>query len=77
VNNIKKITRAMKMVAAAKLRRSQEALEVARAFAKSMNEMMPDVDTKKAAATEGERVWCRMACLIFCLLCMLCLSSQD
>jgi len=54
VNNIKKITRAMKMVAAAKLRRSQEALEVARAFAKSMNEMMPDVDTKKAAATEAK-----------------------
>jgi len=42
VNNIKKITKAMKMVAAAKLRRSQESLESARAFSQSLTQLIPD-----------------------------------
>jgi len=42
VNNIKKITKAMKMVAAAKLRRSQEALESARNFSQSLTQLIPD-----------------------------------
>jgi F-type H+-transporting ATPase subunit gamma len=46
VGNIKKITRAMKMVAAAKLRRSQEALETARQFSKALTAAWPD-PTKK------------------------------
>lgn len=41
VANIKKITSAMKMVAACKLRKSQEALERARSFAK-INEFWPE-----------------------------------
>jgi len=46
VTNIKKITRAMKMVAAAKLRRSQESLEQARDFSKAMTAVWPDVEAK-------------------------------
>jgi len=41
VNNIKKITKAMKMVASAKLRRSEEALKVARAYAKAFDDILP------------------------------------
>jgi F-type H+-transporting ATPase subunit gamma len=52
VNNIKKITRAMKMVAAAKLRRSQEALEQAREFSKAMTAIWPD--PVKTAETKTE-----------------------
>jgi F-type H+-transporting ATPase subunit gamma len=55
VNNIKKITRAMKMVAAAKLRRSQEALEQAREFSKSMTALWPDPEKKTAEAKTDEK----------------------
>lgn len=41
VNNIKKITKAMKMVASAKLRKSEEALKIARSFAKSFDDILP------------------------------------
>lgn len=41
VNNIKKITKAMKMVASAKLRKSEEALKIARNFAASFNDILP------------------------------------
>jgi len=54
VTNIKKITRAMKMVAAAKLRRSQDALESSRAFAKSITAAWPDVELKDEAKTAAE-----------------------
>jgi len=56
VTNIKKITRAMKMVAAAKLRRSQEALDQARDFSKGITAAWPDVEQKgdEAKAAEGQ-----------------------
>jgi F-type H+-transporting ATPase subunit gamma len=56
VTNIKKITRAMKMVAAAKLRRSQEALDQARDFSKAMTGVWPDVEakTEEGKAAEGK-----------------------
>lgn len=43
VGNIKKITKAMKMVASAKLRRSEEALTIARNFARSSENLFPSV----------------------------------
>lgn len=46
VNVIKKITKAMKMVAAARVKRSQDALEHARRFVAPMEEVWPDVDPK-------------------------------
>jgi F-type H+-transporting ATPase subunit gamma len=55
VNNIKKITRAMKMVAAAKLRRSQEALEVARDFSKSITALWPDPEKKTGESKTEEK----------------------
>jgi len=55
VNNIKKITRAMKMVAAAKLRRSQDALESARAFAQSMQQLYPEPKKGDSEAKTEEK----------------------
>jgi ATP synthase F1 gamma subunit len=46
VNVIKKITKAMKMVAAARVKRSQDALEHARRFVAPMESVWPDPDTK-------------------------------
>ncbi|NQU61133.1 MAG: F0F1 ATP synthase subunit gamma [Rhodospirillales bacterium] len=43
VNSTRKITAAMKMVAAAKLRRAQEGAEAARAYAERMNRMVQSV----------------------------------
>ena len=40
VKNTRKITKAMQMVAAAKLRRAQEAAEAARPYAERMNSVM-------------------------------------
>jgi len=48
VENTKKITSAMKMVAAAKLRRAQEAIEVARPYAQRMRETLEEVATAQA-----------------------------
>jgi F0F1-type ATP synthase gamma subunit len=44
VNVIKKITKAMKMVAAARVKRSQDALDQARRFNAPMESVWPDVD---------------------------------
>ena len=48
VQSIQKVTRAMKMVAAAKLRKSQERMEQARPYAQRLEEiiqsLLPDVD---------------------------------
>ena len=48
IQSIQQVTRAMKMVAAAKLRKSQERMEQARPYAKRLEEMiqslLPDVD---------------------------------
>jgi len=46
VTSTQKITKAMKMVAAAKLRRAQEALISARPYARKMNEMLRHLVTK-------------------------------
>jgi F-type H+-transporting ATPase subunit gamma len=46
VKNTQKITKAMKMVAAAKLRRSQEALLATRPYARKMNELLRHLVTK-------------------------------
>jgi len=47
VNVIKKITKAMKMVAAARVKKSQENLEQARRHVASMEKVWPDPDTSK------------------------------
>jgi F-type H+-transporting ATPase subunit gamma len=46
VKSTQQITRAMKMVAAAKLRRAQERMQKARAYARSLDEMMGHVSAK-------------------------------
>jgi hypothetical protein len=46
VNVIKKITKAMKMVAAARVKRSQDALEHARRFVAPVESVWPDPDPK-------------------------------
>ena len=46
VTSTQKITKAMKMVAAAKLRRAQEALVAARPYARKMNELLRHLVTK-------------------------------
>ncbi len=52
VRNTRKITKAMQMVAAAKLRRAQEAAEAARPYAERMNAVMAGL-TGAAAGSEG------------------------
>jgi len=47
VNNIKKITKAMKMVAAAKLRSVQNQLDLVRSFQKGVSELWPTADLKE------------------------------
>ncbi len=51
VKNTRKITKAMQMVAAAKLRRAQEAAEAGRPYAEGMNKVMGNL---AAAAADGE-----------------------
>lgn len=56
VGNIKKITKAMKMVASAKLKKCEEALNVSRNFARGITELWPEEQAKelqKAAKKEG------------------------
>lgn len=50
VKNTQQITKAMKMVAAAKLRRAQDAITAARPYAKTLDQMIADL----AARAEGE-----------------------
>ncbi|MFH1810932.1 MAG: ATP synthase F1 subunit gamma [Pseudomonadota bacterium] len=52
VQNTAKITGAMKMVAASKLRRAQESVEAARPYARKMHRLLSDVAQR--AALEGE-----------------------
>ncbi|WP_112874561.1 F0F1 ATP synthase subunit gamma [Paracoccus endophyticus] len=52
VKNTRKITKAMQMVAAAKLRRAQEAAEAARPYAERMSAVMAGL-TSAAAGSEG------------------------
>ena len=47
IANIKKITSAMKMVASARLRRSQQKLEAARAFTSAITDAYPEVEQEK------------------------------
>src|SRR5215475_999202 len=49
VKNTQQITKAMKMVAAAKLRRAQDAIIAARPYAQSLDQMIADL----AARSEG------------------------
>ena len=48
VSSLQKVTKAMKMVAAAKLRKSQENMEKSRSYTKAVSEMInhliPDID---------------------------------
>jgi F-type H+-transporting ATPase subunit gamma len=62
VKNTQQITRAMKLVAAAKLRRAQERIEHARPYARTMTEMLGDLSRQAAGPAhpllrrgEGER----------------------
>ena len=50
VKNTQQITKALKMVSAAKLRRAQEAMFAARPYARTMSQVLKDV----AGSTEGE-----------------------
>ena len=52
VKNTRKITKAMQMVAAAKLRRAQDAAEAARPYAERMSAVMAGL-TAAAAGSEG------------------------
>lgn len=61
VKNTQKITKAMKMVAAAKLRRAQESVEAARPFADKIYETVSALS--KRAQDLGEApipFWCRV-----------------
>lgn len=51
VRNIEKITRAMKLVAAARLRRAQERVEAARPYAEAMAQMMRRLSSAGAAVS--------------------------
>src|SRR5437763_16020633 len=46
VKNTQKITKAMKLVAAARLRRAQDAIVAARPYAKRLNEVLADVTAR-------------------------------
>lgn len=60
ITNIKKITKAMKMVASAKLRRSEEALNQSRAFSEALNsfwptQAAPDISVNPTAASTTDK----------------------
>src|SRR5688572_27940431 len=50
VKNTQKITRAMKLVAAARLRRAQEAITAARPYARALEDVIADVARRAGAA---------------------------
>ena len=54
VKNTRKITKAMQMVAAAKLRRAQEAAEDGRPYADRMNAVMANLASAAAGAGDGD-----------------------
>src|SRR6185295_4597494 len=54
VKNTQKITRAMKLVAAARLRRAQDAMTAARPYAKRLEEVAADLAGRLAAAARSE-----------------------
>jgi F-type H+-transporting ATPase subunit gamma len=54
VKSTQKITKAMKMVAAAKLRRAQESAESSRPYSDTMNDVIGSI-SKKVASTSSER----------------------
>src|SRR5690242_7088284 len=54
VKNTQKITRAMKLVAAARLRRAQDAMIAARPYAKRLAEVVADLTARGGTTAEGE-----------------------
>ncbi len=56
VKATRKITKAMQMVAAAKLRRAQEAAQAARPYAERMERMMSSLNSKVTDRTSGPRL---------------------
>jgi F-type H+-transporting ATPase subunit gamma len=56
VKGTRKITKAMQMVAAAKLRRAQEAAESARPFAERMNAVMGNLAAASVASEDSPRL---------------------
>ena len=56
VKNTRKITKAMQMVAAAKLRRAQESAEAARPYAERMNAVMSGLAASVAGSTSAPRL---------------------
>ncbi|MFN3642234.1 MAG: F0F1 ATP synthase subunit gamma [Gemmobacter sp.] len=56
VKNTRKITKAMQMVAAAKLRRAQEAAEAARPYAERMTAVIGGLSASVATSTEAPRL---------------------
>jgi F-type H+-transporting ATPase subunit gamma len=54
VKNTQKITRAMKLVAAARLRRSQDAMQAARPYARRLSEVVSDLTARGGETAEGE-----------------------
>ena len=56
VKATRKITKAMQMVAAAKLRRAQEAAQAARPYAERMERMMASLNAKVTDRTSGPRL---------------------
>ena len=55
IENTQKITSAMKMVAAAKLRRAQQAVEAARPYAANMRQALQEVVAGEADAENGRQ----------------------
>ena len=53
VKSTQKITKAMKMVAAAKLRRAQESAESSRPYSDTMNEVIGSISNKVVADIES------------------------
>src|SRR6188768_1439130 len=52
VKNTQKITKAMKLVAAARLRKAQDAMSAARPYAKRLAEVIADISARSEAAGE-------------------------
>jgi len=57
VKNTQQITKAMKMVSAAKLRRAQERVIAARPYAKTMRELLANLSSAAASAESAESPW--------------------
>lgn len=55
VKNTQKITRAMKLVAAARLRRAQDAMTAARPYAKRLNDVVADLAGRSLAVARDEK----------------------